>query len=1119
MPLPGGVGGGPGACSFSRLLTLGGVVLVLLASALFVSFATTGTLFFGTPAPVTGEAGSTGATTGTGGSLAQPQRPWTSSTGSTGSGGAVEVPVTGTRPVAPPATAPTTDEQPAPGASHPVPGAIPLPFEPIPANEVAARAAALPAPHGGVLRDLRVSPARRQELESDIAEGRVAHSWTLTMRQACDIELLLNGGFSPLDGFMTESTYASVVARQRLDAAYGNVVWPMPITLDVPAERANALAAELAGGGAPPRVALRDDYHNLIAVLTVGDVYRPDKVAEATAVFRTTDTSHPGVGYLMATAGEYYVGGKLEGVALPKHYDFNAIRLTPEEVRAEIVARGWPRTVAFQTRNPMHRAHIELTKLAAVDARAGVLLHPSVGMTKPGDVEANVRVRCYQAMVESRRYYADGGVLVSLLPLAMRMAGPVEALWHAIIRKNHGASHFIVGRDHAGCKSAGGDDFYGAYDAQALVSSYAAELGITILKYNEVEYVPRLDRYLPSEKIDASETKLSISGTKFRGMMNRGDPIPEWFSDPDVIAILRELMPPLHKRGFALFFTGLSGGGKTTIAHGLIQRLAGLMPTRRITFLDGDVVRTHLSKGLGFSIADRNANVARIGWVAAEAVRHGGIVLASAIAPFAESRRAFRSLTGASGGGFFQIYVASSLGVCAARDVKGLYELAANGKTDLTGVSHPYELPDDGTDLVIDTERVPVDDAVAMIVSLLGRAGYVNADAAVPGNVVRELSEVETALLGALRATDAKSAPPAGTPAAVLALARSFTAGAVDVAASATGGLGVGAGMCTPGWDRLTITKAASDVTLYGGLPMKASAAYLALRDDIPRDDATGSVLVPPDNLILGLAPGPLAGVAAHALWASRFKASASLEAAPVYILMPSRFATAEAVGAVAAGDETAASALLAALIANATATTGSQDAVLALTTRDVLPRNLPPHAAAATDAASATGTPVGSRLPESARLAAAFDLWTHMRWHRVVESGEADADAVGGRSTSAFLHPRLSVVAPHIMRLDPCAHIVAALPTPDAEAAVAEAMSAALPAASRGPAAVEAFKAYLTQYSAAVAALAKSFPTRVTVLHADAPAVAFGAAVTAGKTPAAVPPSVAALAAELAAV
>jgi sulfate adenylyltransferase len=370
--------------------------------------------------------------------------------------------------------------------------------------------------------DLLVPAERASELESDIASGTIALSWTLTMRQACDAELLLSGGFTPLDGFMGPATYASVLARTRLDEAYGNALWPMPITLDVPSafveaqpelvrllqqqeEGASSVVAGKGSGNVGVRLALRDAYHNLIAVMTVTSAFVPDKRAEAKAVFGTTDAAHPGVAYLFETAGQVYLGGRLEGVALPKHFDFPQLRLTPAQVRAQIVERGWPRTVAFQTRNPMHRAHIELTKRASNEAHAGLLLQPSVGMTKPGDVEASVRVRCYQAVAASGRYYGPGGVLLALLPLAMRMAGPKEALWHAIIRKNHGASHFIVGRDHAGCKDAAGRDFYGAYDAQALVGQHAAELGITMMKYTEVEYVPRLDQYIPGDQVRGAQ--------------------------------------------------------------------------------------------------------------------------------------------------------------------------------------------------------------------------------------------------------------------------------------------------------------------------------------------------------------------------------------------------------------------------------------------------------------------------------------------------------------------------------------------------------------------------------------------------------------------------------------
>lgn len=467
---------------------------------------------------------------------------------------AVELP-----PVAAPAAAAPAPAAPAAAAVVPV---IKLPFTPIPAGDRAARLAALPPAHGGRgLRPLLADPERAAALAGEVATGAVPLQWTLTPRQACDAELLLNGAFTPLAGFMPRSTYGHVVARTRLGAEpglapYNDELWPMPITLDMPAawlqgasgagnaaagagaadpsaavaalarlrdmldsgeelpiafppEAGAGRAASSSGGAvvgasagaAPVRIALRDGYHNLIAVLTVTSVYRPDKAGEARSVFGTVDASHPGVAALFEAAGDVYLGGVLEGIALPKHYDHPTLRLTPAQVREAIAAAGWPRTVAFQTRNPMHRAHIELTKRASVEASAGVLLQPVVGMTKPGDVDAAVRVRCYQAIVRGGRHYAAGGVQLALLQLAMRMAGPKEALWHAIIRKNHGASHFIVGRDHAGCKDAAGKDFYGAYDAQTLVRQHEAELGIAVVTFQEVEYVPSLDAYVPGDQV------------------------------------------------------------------------------------------------------------------------------------------------------------------------------------------------------------------------------------------------------------------------------------------------------------------------------------------------------------------------------------------------------------------------------------------------------------------------------------------------------------------------------------------------------------------------------------------------------------------------------------------
>lgn len=463
----------------------------------------------------------------------------------------------------PPVAAPSPAAA-APGSAALVP-AIKLPFTPIPASDRAARLAALPPAHGGRgLRPLLANADRASALAAEVAAGSVPLQWTLTPRQACDAELLLNGGFTPLAGFMPRSTYGHVVARSRLGkepglAPYSDELWPMPITLDMPsawlqgasgagnaaagagaadpsaataalarlrdmldsgeelpisfpdglapadaaaaADGSQAAVVGASSGSAPVRIALRDGYHNLIAVLTVTSVYRPDKTAEARSVFGSVDTSHPAVAYLFESAGDVYVGGVLEGIALPKHYDHPTLRLTPQQVRDAIAAAGWPRTVAFQTRNPMHRAHIELTKRASVEASAGVLLQPVVGMTKPGDVDAAVRVRCYQAIVRGGRHYASGGVMLALLQLAMRMAGPKEALWHAIIRKNHGASHFIVGRDHAGCKDSAGKDFYGAYDAQELVRKHEAELGISVVTFQEVEYVPSLDAYVPGDQV------------------------------------------------------------------------------------------------------------------------------------------------------------------------------------------------------------------------------------------------------------------------------------------------------------------------------------------------------------------------------------------------------------------------------------------------------------------------------------------------------------------------------------------------------------------------------------------------------------------------------------------
>ena len=541
---------------------------------------------------------------------------------------------------------------------------------------------------GGLLE----GAARRELLALANAPG--VPSWTLTARQSCDVELLLNGGFSPLQGFMEEGTYLSVVQRMRLgnSSGYGDALWPMPITLDIPEALAEALsssspmppaaAAALpahlllgseGGGGGGRALVLKDEFNGIVGVLVVGaggGPWRPDKAAEATAVFGTQDSTHPGVAHLLHASHEYYIGGRLLGLQMPQHYDFPALRLTPAQVRARIRALGWARTLAFQTRNPMHRAHIELVLRAARDARAGVLLHPVVGLTKPGDVEYTTRVACYQAIMpgggggsgssgeggggdgESGDYFTPGGVFLALLPLAMRMGGPREALWHAIIRKNHGATHFVIGRDHAGVKSGTtGKDFYAPSAAADLVQRHAGELGMGILTYPEFAYVPSRGAYLPWDAASREGlATLALSGTALREALAKGTPVPPWFSDARVLAILRRAYPPLHARGFALLFTGLSGGGKSTVTRALTARLAGVLPGRALTVLDGDVVRAALSAGLGFTLRERDVNVERLGWVAGEVVRHGGIAIAAPIAPGAAARGAFcRAVEGGGG--------------------------------------------------------------------------------------------------------------------------------------------------------------------------------------------------------------------------------------------------------------------------------------------------------------------------------------------------------------------------------------------------------------------------------------------------------------------------------------
>ena len=567
------------------------------------------------------------------------------------------------------------------------------------------------APHGGSLKELYLNEV---DAAAEKQRARDYRSLDLTARQLCDLELLLNGGFSPLEGFLNQADYDSVVNSMRLT---DGTLWPMPITLDV----SLAFAEGLDRG---ERVALRDPEGVLVAVLEVGDVWQPNREHEAQQVFGTTDDLHPGVAYLLHKSVPVYLGGRLFGVETPTHYDFKALRNTPRELRELFRKRGWSRVVAFQTRNPMHRAHQELTFRAAQLAEANLLIHPVVGMTKPGDIDHYSRVRCYEHLLA---HYPEQTTALSLLHLAMRMGGPREALWHAIIRKNHGCTHFIVGRDHAGPgKNREGKDFYGPYDAQILVAEFQQELGIQMVPFQEMVYVQERAEYAPADEIQPGETVLNISGTEFRRRLQEGLDIPEWFSYPAVVAELRRTHPPRHRQGFTVFFTGLSGSGKSTIANALMVKLLEL-GGRSVTLLDGDLVRKNLSSELGFSREHRNLNILRIGYVASEITKNGGIAICAPIAPYAQTRKDVRQLISPSGG-FLEVHVATSLEVCESRDRKGLYAKARAGiLKEFTGISDPYEVPEN-PELSLDTTQLTPDEAAQRIILKLERLGYIKAE-------------------------------------------------------------------------------------------------------------------------------------------------------------------------------------------------------------------------------------------------------------------------------------------------------------------------------------------------------------------------------------------------------
>ncbi|MGB9739370.1 MAG: bifunctional sulfate adenylyltransferase/adenylylsulfate kinase [Chloroflexus sp.] len=557
-------------------------------------------------------------------------------------------------------------------------------------------------PYGGRLVNL-VVPA--EERPAWLAMVSRLPSIQISMRSLCDLELLATGGFSPLTGFMGQADYERVLEEMRLA---DGTLWPIPVTLPV----------EQSSFGSD-RIVLRDVHNNPLAIMEVSEIFSWDAEREALAVLGTNDPRHPLVAE-MARWGKFYAAGRLHVFNLPRYYDFVDLRRTPAEVRRLLTAMGRSNVVAFQTRNPMHRIHEELTKRAAAQIDGSLLIHPVVGMTKPGDIDHFTRVRSYRLLVE--KYYDPSRTLLSLLPLAMRMAGPREAVWHAIIRRNYGANHFIVGRDHAGPgNDSMGRPFYGPYDAQALLARYAGEIGVKMIPFTELVYLKREGRYVPIDEMPPGAEVATISGTQVRDeYLAKGRLLPEWFTRPETAEILRQMYPPRHRQGFCVWFTGLSGAGKSTIAA--ILNILLLERGRTPTILDGDVVRTHLSKGLGFSREDRDTNILRIGFVASAVVKAGGAVICAAVSPYRAARNECRAMIGSDQ--FIEVFVDTPLEVCEQRDVKGLYAKARRGELrGFTGIDDPYE-PPVNPELVLTTTDVTPEENARRIIRYLEEKGF-----------------------------------------------------------------------------------------------------------------------------------------------------------------------------------------------------------------------------------------------------------------------------------------------------------------------------------------------------------------------------------------------------------
>ena len=557
-------------------------------------------------------------------------------------------------------------------------------------------------PHGKTLVSFHLSA---DELSEYSELSNKTASLTLSLKQQCDLEMIANGAFSPLSTFNNQKDYEEILLNNRLS---NGLVWPIPIVLDVPDQFLKSLDKN-------EYISLRNAEGFLLAILKVNEFWAPDKKEEANSVFKSNDPNHPGVDYLFNHTNNNYISGELVPIQSNKYFDFTHLRKSPQEVRDFFRLNNWKDVIAFQTRNPMHRAHFELTKLAMDEHNSKLLIHPVIGISKPGDIDHFTRVKCYQHII---KYYPENSVELSLINLAMRMAGPKEAVWHAIIRKNYGCNRIIIGRDHAGPGvNAEGKPYYQPYDAQELIAQYQEELEIKMVPFKEMVFAKNKKTFLPLDKIEQDDPIEKLSGTQFKEFLQQRTEIPNWYSFPEVIHELRKRFPKLHNQGLTVFFTGLSGAGKSTLANAIMYKL---METedRPITLLDGDIVRQHLSSELGFSKEDRDIHVKRIGYVASEITKHGGVAICAPIAPYSNTRKVVRNMIDEVGS-FVEIHVATPLSVCEERDVKGLYKQARAGNIlDFTGVSDPYEEPEN-PEITVDTSDITVEESSALILDKL----------------------------------------------------------------------------------------------------------------------------------------------------------------------------------------------------------------------------------------------------------------------------------------------------------------------------------------------------------------------------------------------------------------